>query len=196
MATGEAFAQAPGTKDHPLVGRYEGARNVGYRAFEFDEVKVIDGPFDPESARAQKGTGFAAVEGKSFLIYYTLPAGRSPLEVVKTYTATLEAKGFVSLFACSSHDGSCLKSNEFGEAPQALGIALVNGSSAPKLAGSDVSSWFSLQGRYLLAKLDRPEGAVYVSLGVGEGPMGVAAVVQVVEAKSFKPGTIQGVKKE
>ncbi|HEY6921605.1 MAG TPA: OmpA family protein, partial [Methyloceanibacter sp.] len=51
-------------------------------------------------------------------------------------------------------------------------------------------NWFEQQGRSLLARLDRPEGAVYVSLYLGESARGNVAVVRVVETKEMETNKI------
>ena len=45
-------ADVSGSRDHPLVGRYAGSEIVGYRTTDFDEVKIVDGPFDPAKCNA------------------------------------------------------------------------------------------------------------------------------------------------
>src|SRR4051812_27707058 len=80
------------SSDHPLVGRYEGSEIVGYTVTQYDDVNLVEGPFSPTSTSG--GTGFKTVEGKITLIYYTLPAGRSTLEVMRNYQDSLKAKGF------------------------------------------------------------------------------------------------------
>ena len=47
-------------------------------------------------------------------------------------------------------------------------------------------NWFQEGGRYLLARLDRPEGAVYAALYFGESNSGNVAVVRVVETKEME----------
>jgi outer membrane protein OmpA-like peptidoglycan-associated protein len=53
-----------------------------------------------------------------------------------------------------------------------------------------VHNWFS-KGRYVLGKLDRPEGAVYVAIYLGESGRGNAAVIKVVETKEMETDKIQ-----
>ncbi|HUU24031.1 MAG TPA: hypothetical protein VMW68_00480 [Methyloceanibacter sp.] len=51
-------ADLGGSADHPLVGRYEGAEIVGYQVTEYDEVTVLDGPFDAVDISKWSGPGF------------------------------------------------------------------------------------------------------------------------------------------
>jgi OOP family OmpA-OmpF porin len=75
ISIGARAADIEGSSDHPLVGRYQGSEIVAYEMSEFDEATVIEGPFDYTTI--PNGDGFKTLEGKSFLIYYTLPQGRS-----------------------------------------------------------------------------------------------------------------------
>jgi OmpA-OmpF porin, OOP family len=53
-----------------------------------------------------------------------------------------------------------------------------------------VHNWFG-QGRYLLARVDRPEGTVYAALYLGEAGRGNVAVLRVVETKEMEKGKIE-----
>src|SRR5262249_24565482 len=53
-----------------------------------------------------------------------------------------------------------------------------------------VHNWFDQGGRYLLAKLDRPDGAIYASLSFGESARGSVLVLRVVEEKGLAPQKI------
>jgi OOP family OmpA-OmpF porin len=183
-------ADLPGSSDHPLVGRYEGSEIVAYKVTEFDEVTVIAAPFDFTQIPA--GPGFKTVEGKSFLIYYTLPQGRSSLEVERNYEEALKAKDFSIEFTCATDKGTCFTSGQ-DEGATYLGEAVGDPNSIPKMVDDYVQNWFN-KGRYLLAKLDRPEGAVYVAIYLGEAERGSVAIVKVVETKEMETGKIQFVK--
>ena len=182
-------ADIAGSGDHPLVGRYDGAEIVGYRVTEFDETAIVEGAFAPEHATDRTGNGFRTIEGKIFLIYYKLPQGRSTLEVLRNYQDSLKAKGFTIVFACATADGTCFESRQ-PDAAYFLGNAIGDPLALPKLDDDYVHNWFEQQGRYLLARLDRPEGAVYVSLYLGESTRGNVAVVRVVETKEMETNKI------
>jgi OOP family OmpA-OmpF porin len=177
-------ADVKGSKDHPLVGRYEGSDIVGYRLTDYDQVRVVQAPFDPVQADARTGPAFLTVEGRSFLIYYRLPEGRSTLEVLRNYEASLGAKGFTTVFECATTDGTCFQS----QAPDAayyLGTAIGPPLTLPKLDDDYVHNWFDQGGRYLLARLDQAQGPVYASIALGEGSRGAVAVVRVIEPKAM-----------
>jgi outer membrane protein OmpA-like peptidoglycan-associated protein len=179
----------PGSSDHPSVGRYEGSEIVGYRTSDFDETQIIDGPFDPVDAAGRAGAGFKTVEGRVILIYYRLPEGRSTLEVLRNYQASLKAKGFAIPFTCGTADGSCFVSRQ-PDAGYHLGTAVGDPLALPKLADDYVHNWFEQGGRYLLARLDRPEGALLAALYFGQSAGGNVAVVRVVETTGMETGKI------
>jgi OOP family OmpA-OmpF porin len=179
--------------DYPLVGRYEGAEIVGYSVKEYDETQMIEGAFASEHAMQRTGAGFRTIEGKIFLIYYKLPQGRSSLDVLRNYQDSLNAKGFTILFACATGDGTCFDSRQPDSGFQ-LGYAIGDPNALPRLDDDYPHNWFEQQGRYVLAKLDRPEGAVYVALYLGEAARGNVAVVKVVETKEMETDKIQFVK--
>jgi len=179
-------ADIDGSQDHPLVGRYEGSEIVAYKVSEFDEVSLIEAPFD--YTKIPGGEGIKTIEGKSFLIYYTLPQGRSTLEVLRNYEDSLKAKGFAIVFSCATANGSCFSSGQ-NEGGYYLGQAIGDPNNLPKMVDDYVHNWFG-QGRYVLGKLDRPEGAVYVGIYLGEADRGNVAVVKVVETKEMETGKI------
>lgn len=182
-------ADLEGSADHPLVGRYEGAEIAGYQVTEFDEVAVLDGPFDPVDTSKWSGPGFKDVEGRIVLIYYKLPEGRSTLEVMRNYEDSLKAKGFSIVFSCTTSKGTCFQSGE-PDSGYHLGGAIGDPLKLPKLMDDYVNNWFQEGGRYLLARLDRPEGAVYASLSLGESKGGNVAVVRIVETKEMEANKI------
>jgi outer membrane protein OmpA-like peptidoglycan-associated protein len=179
-------ADIEGSSDHPLVGRFEGSEIVAYQVTEFDEVTLVEAPFD--YAKLPNGEGFKTVEGKSFLIYYTLPQGRSTLEVMRNYEESLKTKGFSIVFSCATDKGTCFTSGE-DEGGYYLGQAVGGANDIPKMVDDYVHNWFG-KGRYLLAKLDRPEGAVYAALYFGEVERGNVVVLRVVETKEMETGKI------
>jgi len=187
-AFGVEAADVEGSADHPLVGRYEGAEIVGYEVTEYDEATLLEAPFSP--ARTDGGTGFATVEGKITLIYYTLPAGRSTLEVLRNYEQSLEANGFSIVFTCATTNGSCFEAGQ-PEGGYLLGYAAGDPARVPKFVDDYVHNWFQDGGRYVLGRLDRPEGALYAAIYLGESNRGTAAVVRVVETGEMETDKIK-----
>jgi OOP family OmpA-OmpF porin len=160
-----------GSKDHPLISRYQGSFIRDYIQKEYDEFvlplgKATSGKFDKTQP----------LEGKVTYILYISPAGRSELEVFRNYQAALQKAGFETLFTCVTAqcgDGSQL--SLYGNA-----------------AGAD---WGPGSGiRYLSGKLSRPEGDVYLSLAVGNGgwygAAGPGVQIFAVEMKPMATGLV------
>jgi OOP family OmpA-OmpF porin len=190
IVAGALAADVPGSQDYPLLGRYQGSEIVGYQVTEYDETTLLDGPFDPVDTSKWAGPGFKDVEGRLILIYYKLPEGRSTLEVMRNYEDSLKSKGFSIAFSCASSKGTCFQTGE-PDSGYHLGSAIGDPLKLPKLGDDYANNWFQEGGRYLLARLDRPEGAVYVALYLGESNQGNVAVAKIVETKEMDTGKIE-----
>ena len=74
----------PGGKDHPLIGRYDGAAITLYKTSDYAEQRILTKPITSADRRATgtrvNANNSVAVAGRSFRIRYDGPAGRSPLE--------------------------------------------------------------------------------------------------------------------
>lgn len=114
-------AHAGSGVDHPLVGRYADSELVGETHSDFDEVGLITGPI--AGPRTPGAPGWITLEGKSSLFYYALPAGRSTLEVLRNYEASLASKGFGVQFTCATSNGSCYSGRNNGTDPYAFANA-------------------------------------------------------------------------
>lgn len=190
--TAAQSVHAAGAGDHPLVGRYEGSDLVGHKVSDFDEVQIIDGPFS-SSARGVGAPGWKHLEGRITLLYYRLPQGRSTLEVLRNYQSSLEGKGFRAAFTCSTGNGSCYFAREGHfpvTAPYDFANALDSNPELPRLEGDFIRNYFGTNARYLLARLDRPDGAVYVSIALAEHDRGNHAFIRVIETKEMDAGKI------
>jgi len=187
-----AFAAAP-EKDHPLVGRYEGAVLDGSKVTAYDEVGLIKEPFQNWSGGKPD---LLKLEGKVSLYHYKLPSGRSLLEVQRNYEASLKARGFDVLFTCGTANASCYKPRP-GSAdtttPYDFALAF-DDPEWPRLGsnGDYVRNYFSVSGRYLLAKKTGPAGSVYASIALAEhnAEVGNHAFVRVVESKAMESDKI------
>jgi len=158
-------ADAQGSRDHPLISRYPGSQIEEYAQKAFDEFqlplsKVSDGKYEKTQS----------VEGKVTAIYYTVPEGRSALEVYRNYESAMRNAGFQVLFACAKTCGS---------APPA-GVFPLDGAFGN----------YSDQTRFLAAKLARPEGDVYVALWVYDSSFDIKTFLAVVESKPMETGLV------
>ncbi|MEO7012766.1 MAG: OmpA family protein [Dokdonella sp.] len=174
-------------KDHPLVGRYEGSELFGHKHSDYDEADLINGPIVGEVSDDKHG--WVHVEGENDFYYYKLPAGRSTLEVLRNYEMSLKDKGFDVTFTCATSNGSCyVKDPNMRVITGPSQFSLAN--DPPPLDGVS-PRYFDISARYLLAKLSRPEGAVYVSISFSEGERGNFAFVHVVATKEMEEGKIK-----
>jgi len=94
-----------GSKDHPLVNRYEGAAIVQYDHTAFNMYTVPLGKEIPDAKfREEQFTKSARLEGDVTRILYSIPTGRSTLEVMRNYEQNLKGRGFVNLYAASDRE--------------------------------------------------------------------------------------------
>ena len=138
-----AAVDIKGSRDNPLVSRYEGATIVRYSQEKFDEYTLLLGrPKGREPGEHQ------VVEGRVTKIRYQIDKERTTLEVFKNYEQALSDSGFGTLFSC--------KNKECGGRDFSLVV----------MPYDAVMSDNHEDQRFLAAKLARPEGTAYVSLYV------------------------------
>lgn len=163
-----------GSRDHPMISRVEGATIVTFQENAFDEYALVTGKIngysDPAGGMdnivrdledALDESNSVHLEGKVTRLTYRIPPNRSTLEVLRSYQNELTAAGFESLYECTDQD--CVGPRPTGgHAPHvwlgALARLLMDRASL-RMTGS----YYDDQ-RYLAARLQRPDGDVYVSL--------------------------------
>ena len=84
----------PGSKDHPLVKRYEGSEILKYEQKQYDSLVIPLGMAE----NSQKLEKSMTVEGVITRLTYKAPEGRSSLEVLRNYENELKADGYEVLF--------------------------------------------------------------------------------------------------
>ncbi len=141
LGSAASAADVKGSKDHPLVSRYEGGQIIKYAHVKFDEYTLLLG-----KAKARKPGENQVVEGTVTQIRYQINKERTTLEVFKNYEQALADAGFETLFACKN---KACGGRDFG-----LVVIPYDGI---------MSDNYNDQ-RFLAAKLTRPEGTAYVSL--------------------------------
>jgi len=173
----------PGTKDYPLISRYQGSALANSGVINFEHVDFNVAPGRKE-----------AVEGKVFNYYYVGPKDRSDLEVFRNYRQALESGGFKVLFSCE-------------DAPKCAALQL--GEHAAKWTNDPRSfeggyspiTYLEQSGnyppRYLAARLARPEGDVTVVLTTVppsstqiDAGVGAPTFLQVIESKPMETGKV------
>ncbi|WP_431284626.1 DUF4892 domain-containing protein [Humitalea sp. 24SJ18S-53] len=175
-----------GSRDHPLVGRYQGSTIRLSRVRDYDEFRMVTGRVTSadtrqHGSRRHEGNSLA-VAGRAVRMTYVLPAsaGRSALEVVRNFQERLTAQGFEIVFACA---------REACGNPSDLWFAV---SEAVPIQAALGNNWGDLA--YVMARLVRPrEGDVFVSIlaspRAGNDPQ-LSVLVDVVEARPMQTGQI------
>ena len=184
---GDAWAaDLPGSKDHPLLKRFRGSEIVAYEVKRFDTFELPTSTFKRYNLETKKRE-FAAeplkLEGSRTQIWYEAP-GATSTELIRNYQNELTAQGFTILYD-SSKDPAAVHWVNF-LAPFADLKIKTNRSNyvfySAQPAGIRVSS----------AKLERPQGDVYVFLTAVEWPQddaiykakqGAYVAVDVIELK-------------
>ena len=151
-----------GSKDHPLISRYPGAIIDEYSQKAYEEYQLPLGKMGEDPIKTQH------LEGKFTRIHYTIPMGRSTLEVLRNYQDALQRAGFQTLFSCAQ--AQCGTGGIEGQ------TGWCGGCSA----------------RHVSAKLARSEGDVYVSFHVEQDNDSTPAwaEVVVVEMKPMETGLV------
>lgn len=187
LAATETLAQGrsqdvPGSRDHPLIGRYEGARITRYQAKDFEEVRLIDKPLVAADGPKRTERNSRTVEGRYWRITYEGPAGRSALEMFRNHEQSLAARGFERVYGCSDRDCG----PGFAVIGAVEGVAGTTG--LPQLIDGQ---------RYGLFRLERDTGTVWAALytnerpAAGNRPIIPFAFIEVVEERPMQTGQIQ-----
>jgi OmpA-OmpF porin, OOP family len=93
-------ADRKGSKDSPLLKRYEGSFIVAYEHKSFGELtlplsrlEVVPEKKTQQNNRLHEPKNKKALEGAHTRIAYLIPADRSPLEVLRNYQDDIKSKG-------------------------------------------------------------------------------------------------------
>ena len=184
-----AFGQAaePG-KDHPLVGRYEGATLKVYQKPKFDEIGLLQGPVN---VRDTDHPDVLKLEGNVSFYYYELPKERSSLEVQRNYEESLKAKGLDIVFSCGVSNGSCFTDQKD---PDAIWFSrgLEKATRWPNFGQIGGVPWACETGtpRYTLAKREADSGVTHVSIAICDRVSPGQVFIAVVESKAMDTGKI------
>ena len=102
-------ADRKGSKDNPLLKRYEGSFIVAYERKGFGELTLPLSPIErvtpvirtpQNNNRVYEPKNKKALEGAYTRLAYLLPAERSPLEVLRNYQDEVKSQGGKILFEC------------------------------------------------------------------------------------------------
>ena len=95
MSNTAAAADVPGSADHPLIPRYEGAEIVAYDTQAFTQRSFARAPIKQGGGLDKNPDAALRLEGKLTAITYRAPAERTSLEAIRNYQAALKDAGFL-----------------------------------------------------------------------------------------------------
>jgi len=180
-------SDSPGSKDHPMVTRYEGSFIDGSEIKEFDEFILPLGPAVWSADRSEKVPQEKVVlEGLITRILYRGPDERSTLEIIRNYRSALESAGFEVLFSCGSDCGNNFSILLYG--PTEMRIRTTETSGGAFDLPQDV--------RYLAARMQDGGRTVHVSLltafdnGFSELSKRPVTLLEIIESKAMDTGMV------
>jgi outer membrane protein OmpA-like peptidoglycan-associated protein len=164
-------------RDNPLLKRYDGSFIVGYERLAFTDFKLPlskleragDNDRDRMNNQVYKPKKELEVEGARTRAAYLLPAGRSPLEVLRNYQDVVKAGGGEVLYSCKGEDcgGDPNRSSAGGGGDMSL---LMYFFAEAQLKDADFSNGKCAQAsgiddqRFFAAKIPQAGGEAYVTV--------------------------------
>ncbi|PXV56126.1 protein of unknown function [Dyella jiangningensis] len=133
-----------GSKDHPLLSRFTGAKIENYKQSDYDEAELPNAPI------ATKDGKMMTVEGRITRIGYRIDGNHSLLEISRNYEQALAAGKFQTVFSC--------KGRECGEEFSAV---VVN---SGRVMPVSFPASFNDKQRAVLAKRSGPDGDTWAFL--------------------------------
>lgn len=100
LAAPSFAADIEGSKDHPLLKRYEGSEIIKYEQRKYDSLTIALAKAKSSSELVEART----VEGAITRLTYKVPQGRSCLEVIRNYQKELQSLGFTVVFSGGKDD--------------------------------------------------------------------------------------------
>lgn len=180
-ADGDDMKDCDGCKDHPMLARYPGSFLLGADQKAFEEASLPIGIGSRNEAGDNVAPKTLNVTGKRTRLFYFAPPERSALEVFSNYRQALEKAGMSVIWSCSDPECGVDFSSQ---ALEAMHLKLEN---TPE---SSLGFTLSERPRYLLAKLARTQGDVYVAVMAADLPdkQRPAVYVMLVESKPMDNG--------
>lgn len=167
-------ADKKGSKDNPLMKRYEGSFIVAYEHKSYDELSLplskleqVTEKTDSHNNRFYEPKQKKSLEGERTRIVYLIPADRSPLEVMRNYQQEIQNKSGKFLYECKADEcgGDAERSSHGGGGDMSLSMYLYP---AERIQDADFSNGSCAQTsdivdqRYSAAEL--PSDGAYVSV--------------------------------
>lgn len=126
-------ADKKGSKDNPVLKRYEGSLIVAYELKSFDEftlplspIEEVKGKRDRHNNRFFEPKHKKSLEGARTRLVYLVPENRSPLEVLRNYQEEILGKGGQILYQCKGAEcgGDPGRSSSGGGGEMSLSMVL------------------------------------------------------------------------
>jgi outer membrane protein OmpA-like peptidoglycan-associated protein len=158
-------ADLPGAKDHPRLKRFRGSEIVAYDAKRFDTFELQTSTFkryDLGTKRREFAEPPLKLEGARTQIWYEAPGETSSTELIRNYQNELKGEGFTILYD-STQDPAAVNWINF-LAPFADQKIKTSRSNYVFYAADQQSL------RVTSARLERPQGDIYVYLTAVEWP--------------------------
>ena len=175
FATCSAAADKSGAKDFASISRFKGAEIAEYATSELDATTL---PIKSMPDNPPPASSVSKVEGRITRILYAIPAGKSPLEVMRNYEQALGGSSYKTVFACAG-----------AECGNGFAAFVASGAVMP-------NSWRATfdvdKNRFLLAQRSAPGGDVYVLLYAMQETNYPATLYQeTVELKPMQAGQVR-----
>ncbi len=182
-------ADLPGSKDHPLLKRFAGSEIVGYESKRFESYQLQTSTFknyDTGTYERSYASAPLTVEGAFTRIWYESQGETSATELIRNYQNELKGKGFQILYD-STKDAAAKNWTNYLAVFSRQEIKTNRSNYIFFAANSKAVKVTS-------AKLQRPEGDVYVHLtavewpkddGVYKAKKGAYIAVDIIETKGM-----------
>ena len=132
-------------RDHPLLPRYQQSFLIGYDRQQFDEQRLMTGRSSTTTAK-----------GQCTRLFYHASEGHSGVQLFDHYKLALTHAGATTVWSCS---GETACGADFAKlAVERMHLDFSNSTEARQ------GSADAIEPRYLLARLPRPEGDIFVAL--------------------------------
>lgn len=159
-----------GSKDHPLISRFNGSWIRFYEFNKFNQYKLRTSPIKRGAEATAKST---VLEGAVYRILYQCPKTVSAFELYKSYEKALEQQGFEKLYSCETD--AC--GNGFGN-------------NYPSDDAPHIRTYTQDQ-RYWAGKRTQDDGEVlYVSVFTVFTQDGPVARLDIIETKTMEEGQV------
>jgi len=172
--TSYAQEDVEGSKDHPMISRYEGSVIKGYEHVDYDRIVF---PSEVKDDDLQTITA----EGEVTKILYAAPEGLSVLQVQRNYQLALKEAGFEIVYECFGGIDEIPRDIYSDYNPGRFGI-------------SGKSPYYGRDESYFLAKKPNKDSNIYVSVHTWLSDiydMRPATALQILEEKPMTTGKVK-----